>query len=143
MKDSVLAELVSLERSALDRWNKMDPSGYMDLYTPEATYFDPATERRVIGLEALRALFAPRKNLKLPYASTRYEMIEPTVQLHGDVAVLTFNLVNYGTLANQPERVVVRWNSTEVYTRVDGRWRLIHSHWSFIKPELRHADPQI
>ena len=143
MDDSLLGELVSLERAALDRWNRLDPGGYTDLYTSEASYFDPATERRVDGAEALRALFAPRMNLQLPYLSTRYEMIGPRVQRHGDVAVLTFNLINYATAADHTERVVVRWNSTEIYTRMGGQWRLVHSHWSYIKPELRHADPQI
>ena len=41
------------------------------------------------------------KNLKLPFTDPRYEMTEPKVQRHGDVALLTFNLVNYGKLPNR------------------------------------------
>jgi hypothetical protein len=33
--------------------------------------------------------------------------------------------------------VVSRWNSTEVYRRIDGKWRIVHSHWSFTKPEVK------
>jgi ketosteroid isomerase-like protein len=77
------------------------------------------------------------KNVKLPFTKPRYELLEPRVQRHGDVAVLTFQVVNYGTLPDQPESVLARWNSTEVYRRVDGKWKIIHSHWSFVKPELR------
>src|SRR5438309_801556 len=52
--DRLLEELVALERSALDRWIKLDPQGYLDLRAPEVTYFDPFTERRVDGLDAMR-----------------------------------------------------------------------------------------
>ena len=67
----------------------------------------------------------------------RYEMIDPKVQCFGDVALLTFNVVNYGKLPGQAESVLSRWNSTEIYRRVDGKWRIIHSHWSFTKPEVK------
>jgi hypothetical protein len=50
------------------------------------------------------------------------------------VALLTFNLVNYGKLPDAPERVLARWNSTEVYSRLGGTWKIIHSHWSYIQP---------
>jgi hypothetical protein len=51
-------------------------------------------------------------------------MIAPKVQQHGDVALLTFNLINYGRLGDGPETVLARWNSTEVYTRTGGQWSL-------------------
>jgi hypothetical protein len=96
--DRVLEELVALERSALDRWIKLDPQGYLDLQAPEVTYFDPFTERRVDGLDAMQVRLAPMKKMKPPFTDPRYEMIDPKVQRHGDVALLTFNLVNYGKL---------------------------------------------
>ena len=133
----VLDELVALERSALDRWIKFDPQGYLDLQAAEVTYFDPFTESRVDGLEAVQVRVAPMKNMKPPFTDPRYEMINPKVQRHGDVALLTFNLVNYGKLADGPERVLSRWNSTEVYSRIGGAWKIIHSHWSFIQPEVK------
>ena len=135
--DPLLEELVVLERSALDRWIRLDPQGYLDLQAPEVTYFDPFTESRVDGLDALQVRVAPMKNMKPPFTNPRYEMINPKVQHHGDVALLTFNLVNYGELPNGPERVLSRWNSTEVYRRIGGAWKIIHSHWSFIQPELK------
>jgi len=47
---------------------------------------------------------------------------------------LTFNLLNYRNRADGSEELFIRWNSTETYCRVDGQWRIIHSHWSFLKP---------
>ena len=64
--DRLLEELVALERSALDRWIQLDPQGYFDIQAPEVTYFDPFTERRVDGREALQMRLAPMKSLKLP-----------------------------------------------------------------------------
>ena len=139
--DSLLQELVGLERAALDRWIALDPQGYLDLYATELTYFDPTTESRVDGLEAIRARLAPMKNAQIPFKDRRYEMIAPRVQRHGDVAILTFNLVNYGRLPDRPESALTRWNSTEVYGRAGGKWKIIHSHWSFTKPEVKQPGP--
>jgi len=84
---------------------------------------------------ALEMRLAPIKDLK--FTDPRYEMIDPKVQRYGDVAVLTFNLVNYGKPGTGEESVVARWNSTEVYSRIAGKWRIIHSHWSYIKPQVK------
>jgi len=134
--DRSLEELVALERAALDRWIRLDPQGYLDLQAAEVTYFDPFTERRVDGLDAMRVRTEPMRSMKPPFTDPRYEMINPKVQRHGDIALLTFNLVNYGTL-NGSERVVARWNSTEVYSRIGDKWKIIHSHWSFTQPEIK------
>jgi hypothetical protein len=29
-----------------------------------------------------------------------------------------------------------------VYARVDAGWRIVHSHWSFVKPELKQPAPE-
>jgi ketosteroid isomerase-like protein len=64
-------------------------------------------------------------------------LLQPKVQRHGTVALLTFNLVNDRREADGAERQVVAWNATEVYGRVDGQWRIIHSHWSYVRPDLK------
>jgi len=135
--DSLKAALVALERAALDRWIRVDPDGYLSLYAPEITYFDPFRDKRVDGLPAMEAAVAPLRSMKSPITDPRYDMIDPRVQRHGDVALLTFNVVNYGKPPNKPETVINRWNSTEVYQRIDGQWKIIHSHWSFVKPDIK------
>jgi ketosteroid isomerase-like protein len=129
--------------TALDRWIMLEPEGYLDIQAPEVTYFDPFTERRVDGLDAMQVRLAPMKKMKPPFTDPRCDMIDPKVQRHGDVALLTFNLVNYGKLAGAPERVLARWNSAEVYGRIGGTWKIIHSHWSFIQPELGTRVPNV
>jgi ketosteroid isomerase-like protein len=132
--------IIALERAALDRWITADPDGYLNRYASDATYFDPFGEKRIDGLEELRARMAPMRGITLPFVEPRYDMIDPAVQVDGDVAVLTFNLVNYGKLAGSAdETVLARWNATEVYRATGDTWRIIHTHWSFTQPQL--AEP--
>jgi uncharacterized protein (TIGR02246 family) len=129
-------DIVAMERAALDRWGKGDPEGYLEIMAPEVTYFDPMQEKRLDGLEAMKRMLAP---IVGKVSVSRYEMIDPRVQPHGDAALLTFNLISYQKQPDGSEKAVARWNSTEVYANVDGQWRIIHSHWSFIKPVLKDA----
>ena len=129
--------IISLERSALDRWIRADPDGYLGLYARDATYFDPFQEKRVDGLDELNARLAAIRGAALPFTEPRYDMINPVVHVDGDVAVLTFNLVNYGKPSGSAEETVLaRWNATQVYCKVDGAWRILHTHWSFTQPQL-------
>ena len=43
----VAAEVIALERAALDRWGQGDPAGYVELFDEDVTYFDPFQERRL------------------------------------------------------------------------------------------------
>jgi uncharacterized protein (TIGR02246 family) len=138
-QEDLSAHIIALEKAALDRWNAADPQGYLDLYTPDMTYFDPSQEVRIDGLDAMKQYYAPLFGAKYPFTHPRYDMQNPVVQHYGEVAILTFNLVNYGTFEGKGEAVIARWNSTEVYRRVDDKWLISHSHWSYIKSEV----PQI
>lgn len=126
--------IIAMERAALDRWGAGDPQGYLEIMAAAVTYFDPTQERRVDGLDAMRALLVP---LTGKIRVDRYDMVRPVVQHHGDAALLSFNLVSYQRQPDGTERAVAHWNSTESYARIDGRWRLVHSHWSFVRPELK------
>jgi ketosteroid isomerase-like protein len=125
--------IIAMERAALDRWGHGDPQGYLETYARDVTYFDPMRERRIDGLDAMKQALEPIKGL---VKIDNYEMIAPHVQRTGDAAILTYNLVSHGRLPDGAA-VVARWNSTAVYGRVDGGWKILHSHWSYTKPELK------
>src|SRR5206468_1817455 len=55
------------------------------------------------------------------------------------LAVLTFNLVDYGAQVDGGPKNTARWNSTEVYQRLNGSWKIVHSHWSYVKPVLKEG----
>lgn len=119
-------EIVSLERTALDQWGRGNPNGFLDIYGSEVTYFDPGTEHRIDGRAAMADYYLPfTGKIKV----VRYEMIGPKVQRQGEVAVLTYNLRSE-TIQPDNKEVTVRWNSTSVYARIGGKWKVIHSHWS-------------
>ena len=92
--------IIALEKGALDRWGKGQPQGYYDIMAGEETYFDPLTEKRVDGQEALKAHIRPFDG---KISIERYEMINPKVQRDGNIAVLTFNLDDYGSIAGGPK----------------------------------------
>ena len=124
-QNDTTATIIAMERTALDRWGKGDPSGFIEISAPEVVYFDPFLDRRLDGLEALTRYYeAIRGKVQID----RYELINPKVQLYGDIAVLTFNYVSYSG------QVQSRWNCTEVYCCRDRRWRIIQTHWSLTKP---------
>jgi len=128
-QNDLAKKIIAMERAALDRWGKGDPWGFTEISADGVTYFDPATQRRLDGLEALREFYAA---LEGKISIQRYEMIDPKVQIQGDTAVLTFNLIDYLPTSEGSTRQDY-WNSTQVYSRIDGAWKIIQTHWS--KPE--------
>lgn len=125
LDDDVTSHLLALERGALERWGKGDPSGFLEISAPDVVYFDPMIERRIDGLEQLTRYY---EGVRGKIRIERQEILNPKVQRVGDLAVLTFNYVSYGGNENG-----LRWNCTEVYRKDPAGWRIIQTHWSFTK----------
>jgi ketosteroid isomerase-like protein len=127
--DGVLGELMRLESAAMQRWRKGDPWGFVELYTPQVTYFDTGTTQRINGRRAMITEYKRREG-KIFYDVM--DFIEPQVQVCGDMAVLFYRFLS--TWLNLDGSVLKRtpWNCTEVYQRMDGSWKIIHNHWSLI-----------
>jgi ketosteroid isomerase-like protein len=123
-------EIIELERQALERWGRGDPGGFLELYGDRVSYFDPSTAARMDGRQAMIDYYRPWTGL---IQIARFEMVNPLVVVDADMALLTYNLVNYNANADGTESVGTRWNSTTVFRRKDGAWRSIHSHWSFTR----------
>jgi hypothetical protein len=98
--------IIAKEKAALDRWSQGDTYGYIELGADEITYFAEGSDTLIVGFEAFKAANEP---LHGKFTIPRYEMIEPRVQLHGDVGVLTFVLNNY----NDAGAITSRWKSTK------------------------------
>jgi ketosteroid isomerase-like protein len=121
------AIVIGLERAAMERWGQGDPDGFLEISAADVTYFDPFTERRLDGLDALRAWYAPfRGKIRIE----RFEMIDPQVQVAGETAVLTYRFDSHGSEGS------MRWNTTEVYRRDPDGWKIIHTHWAFTQPKI-------
>lgn len=116
-------EIIRLERDALERWGRGDPDGYLEISAPDVVYFDPFIERSLVGREALKHYY---DNIRGRVSIQRFDILDPHVQVHGDLAVLTFRFDSWGENED-----VFRWNATEVYRRDAEGWRIIHTHWAF------------
>ena len=133
-------QIVMLERDALDRWGQGDPGGFLELYASDISYFDPVTAARIDGHQAMENYYRPWIG---KIHVVRYEMRSPQVIVDGNMALLTYNLVNYIRDTNGLESVGSCWNSTTVYQRRGDTWKTIHSHWSFTHhPAFQNMTPE-
>jgi ketosteroid isomerase-like protein len=119
--------ILAQERKALDQWAQGNPLGYLDVDASDVTYFDDiAAHTRIDGIEAMRNYFT---SLAGQIPAHRYELVDPKVQLYGEVGVLTFRYQPY-LIDGSPEGC---WKATSVYRLTDGQWRIVHAHWSTVK----------
>lgn len=119
----VAMEIIALEKAALEKWNQGDPSSYLALCSKRITYFDPYHPKRLDGFEVMEKYY---KSIWGEVQVDKYEMIDPVVEVCGDTAVLSYNLIS---CSGEEE---TRWNCTEVYNKEEnGPWKIIHNHWSF------------
>jgi len=124
------AEIIALERSALDKWSQSNTRGYVDICADDVTWFDftPGKQLRIEGIEAIRN-FMELMGKQIP--PHKYDLANPKVQLYGNTAILTFHW-NASTPDGQP---LPSWKATSVYNWKDGKWRMVHGHWSVVQAE--------
>ncbi|HSB66302.1 MAG TPA: nuclear transport factor 2 family protein, partial [Anaerolineales bacterium] len=63
------------------------------------------------------------------------EFIDPCVQVYGDLAVLFYRFFSTRLSPDGSVSFRVPWNCSEVFRRMDGDWKIIHTHWSHIRGE--------
>lgn len=121
------AHIIRLEKAALDKWFKGDTSGYEQLWSKRSfTYFDAVVTERVDDHATISGFL---KTIEGKLFADSYDFRSPRVQIGQDMAVLTYQLFAKTTLID------MEYNCIEVYQKEeDGRWRVIHSTWSFIRP---------
>ena len=125
--------ILSLEHAAMERWRNGDPWGWAEISAAEITYVDPGLTKPIVGLEAYKAYL---KQIEGGIFYQGSEFIDPKVVGVGDAAVLTYN---YRSTVTEPEATAAGqtlWNATEVYFRLDGKWRIAHTHWSYVRHKL-------
>ena len=112
--------IVATEKAALEQWNSGNPTGYLSIYAGDITYLDPI--HRINGFEKIKDLY---EGVRGKLCIEKHEMVDPVVQVAGEVAVLSY------ILESHTGDKVSRWNCTEVYQQQpDTQWKIIHSHWS-------------
>ena len=123
----ILETLLAQERAALDPYyGESDPSTYVAMYGDHVTAFDPWSNGKLEDAAAKDHLMGFAGSIP-PVA---YEIVNPGVDLHGDIAIFSFNV----ELTNPAGGTFAVWNTTQVHHRTAVRWELVHSHWSFATP---------
>jgi len=120
-------KIISIEKKTLDRWKNGDTFGFIEAAAEDITYFDPTLAVRIDGLKQFRDYLAPMKGT---FSFPSYELLNPKVQLYGDIGVLTFNFIGHSEDGKSDA-----WNATEVYRRAGNEWKIVSSHWSKTKPQ--------
>lgn len=118
--------ILAREHKTLDRWAAGDPFGFSENSTEDVTWFDDvAAQTRIDGLEELRSYL---KSFVGKIPPQTYEIVDPKVQVYGDIAVCT---LHYNPIINgKPDSP---WKATDVYRLTNGEWRLVHVNWSLVK----------
>lgn len=126
--ENVEETIMALESEALDQWSQGNPAGYPMHASDDVTYVDDiGAQNRLVGIEALNA-YAEALGENVPPHS--YEMVDPLVQVYGDVAILTFQYHSkIDTMSGPP------WKATSVYHFNDSTWQMVHANWSLVKVE--------
>jgi len=119
--------ILARERRALDRWAQGDTLGYIEAYADDVTYFDDlGAHRRLDGIAAVRTYFSSLQGKVSPH---RYDLMDPKVQIYGDIGVVT---LHYHPFAPDG-KPLTRWIATVVYRRNAGEWRVVHAQWAMLK----------
>ena len=102
----------------------------MELSAPEVTYFDSDTPARLNGFNELKNEYDKLKG-KIYYDVM--ELIHPRIKVFDDTAVLFYQF--FSTTLNPDGTILSRTplNCTEVYAKTADGWKIVHTHWSFIK----------
>jgi len=130
--DEIAQTILGIEKAINARWNNGDYTGFLEAYREDVTYFDPLTERCLIGRQAVKEHFDKYFTGALVVRSDQFD---PKVVVNdaGDMAILTYNLQNYLAGKDGELQTIPLWNCTEVYRLADGKWNIAHNHWSFAR----------
>lgn len=77
------------------------------------------------GIAALRQHFATPQGRHPPQ---RYEVVNPRVEIYGDIANLRFRYESRST-----DGRLLRWEASTVYRRMAGEWRIVDARWSIVE----------
>lgn len=131
--DKALEAILAQERRALDQWSSGNPLGYLEIDADDVTYFDDIqASQRIDGKGEMKTYLESLAGKVPPH---RYEIVDPKVQLYGDVGILTLHY--QGTLEDGTPLPL--WKATSVYRMAGDEWQIVHAHWSLVKAA---AEPQ-
>jgi len=122
--EEVKREIVAREKASFEAWKMKDKKFYDDYWRDNMTEFLPDDANLVRKSEMMPRFEEITKNWKLD----SLEILDPEVEVYGDVAVLTYREVVSGSSKGQPSHYIGK--VTMIYLNERGRWRGVHYHES-------------
>jgi ketosteroid isomerase-like protein len=122
---SASEQILEVEKAMVREFNAGDMQSVLAHFHPHVIGFSSTQQERVSGLGGMKKTFNYYHQ-----ASTqmKYRIAEPKVQLFGDTAIATFHwTVELG--AGRP-RHVIKGRGSHVLTHQDGKWLIVHEHFS-------------
>lgn len=103
-----------------------DTDTYRDVVADDVSSFESETPARLDTLDFHLHYMRQQKALRPPTAQYRLDIVNPRVQIYGNVAIATYILV-----VTRSDEGGIRFNTTNetrVFVREDGRWLMVHFH---------------
>ena len=123
--DNLLNELVSIEKECAEAFNEKNISALLNFFSDKISGFSSTEHDRFNSKTELKKTF----EYYLTEADTvNYEIIDPSVTEVEELAILSFYW--RVTLKTGNKRVEIPGRGTHVYHRENGRWKIVHEHFS-------------
>lgn len=103
-----------------------DTDTYRELVADDVSSFEMETPARIDSVEFHLHYMRQQKTLRPPNTQYRLDIVNPRVQIYGNVAIATYTLV-----VTRSDEEGIRFhttNETRVFVREDGRWMMVHFH---------------
>jgi len=118
--------ILANQRQSLDQWAAGNPGGFAANFADSSTYFDDiGAQTRLDGIEEIKSYL---NSLQGRVPAHTYEIVDPKVQIFGNVAVLTLRY--HGAVG---DTAATPWKATTVYQFQNNDWQVVHAHWSLVK----------
>jgi ketosteroid isomerase-like protein len=118
--------IIAREKASVEAWQKKDKAFYADYLTDDATYFGPRSPYLEVDP---KVNFLPKfEQYTTMFKYLDFEMLNPRVQVYGDVAILTYNESVTGEMGGKS--ISYTGKVTSVYVKQGNTWRTVHGHES-------------
>ncbi|HZH32168.1 MAG TPA: nuclear transport factor 2 family protein [Pyrinomonadaceae bacterium] len=126
VQQAIAEQVIARERASVEAWQRKDKSFYADLLADDATYFSAYSP--YLNTDPKRNFLPKFEQYAEQFKYLDFEMYNPRVQIHGDVAVLTYQASVAARFNGQPLNYTAKM--TAVYVRHGNTWRIAHGHES-------------
>ncbi|HUU12594.1 MAG TPA: nuclear transport factor 2 family protein [Terriglobia bacterium] len=122
---SAVQTILGIEKAMVRDFNAGKMARLLANFHPRVIGFSSTRQEKVAGRAAMRKTFDYYHKAS---SRTKYHIAKPEVHVFGEVAVATF----YWTveLGSGRPRHAIRGRGSHVFARHDGKWLIVHEHFS-------------